>query len=86
MAAIDTLVKMNGLTTRQQVFLERVWTQLVSLMQRDHVSEVDIPMNIKNMLGQDGIDILVSRFRFDICYLSSPSNADPNQANSSLQR
>lgn len=86
MPAMDSSVKMNGLTTAQKVSLERVWTQLVCLMQRDHVSGVDLPMNIKNLLGKDGIGILVSRFRFVICSLLSPLKADQKQANSSLQR
>lgn len=86
MPAMDSSLKMHRLTNAQQASLERVWAQLVCLMQRGHVSEVDMPMNIKNLLGKGGIDILVSRLRFVICSLSSPSKANPNQANSSLQR
>lgn len=86
MPALGSSVKRNGLTTAQRKSLERVWAQLVCLMQRDHVSEVDMPMNIKNLLGNHGIGILVNRFRFVIRSSSSPSKADPNQANSSLQK
>lgn len=82
----SSAVKTDGLTTAQQASLERIWAQLVNLMQRGHVSEVDMPMNIKNQLGRNGLSILVSRFRFVIRSLSSLSKADLNQANSSLQR
>lgn len=82
----SSAMKKDGLTTAQQASLERIWAQLVCLMQRGHVSEVDMPMNIKNQLGRNGLSILVSRFRFVIRSLSSPSKADLNQANSSMQR
>ena len=82
----SSAVKTNGLTTAQQASLERIWAQLVCLMQQGHVSEVDMPMNIKYQLGWNGLSILVSRFRFVIRSLSSLSKADLNQANSSLQR
>lgn len=86
MSALGSSARMSGLTTEQQQSLERVWAQLVCLMQRDHVSEVDMPMNMKYLLGKNGISILVSRIRSVIRYSSSPSKADLNQANLSLQK
>lgn len=74
------------LTAAQKKSLERVWAQLVCLMQRDHVSEVDMPMNIKDLLGNNGISILVSRLRYVIRSSFSPSKADPSQANLSLRK
>lgn len=86
MPASGSSAKMSSLTTAQQQSLEQVWAQLVGLMQRGHVSEVDMPMNIKNLLGKNGITIIVARLRFVIRSSSSPSNANLNQANLSLRK
>lgn len=75
----------TGLTISQAQAIERVWKHMVALMEREHVSQVDIPIGIKTAIGQDGVNTLVTRFGFLPCSMRLTSEAKPNQVNSSRE-